>query len=318
MAWIRRTRGWEIPGREAIPEKVYVSRRRFLQSLGVAGVGMYTGCSGGGESVSGPETQGPPRDPYPADRNPGYAVSRPITEEHLAARFNNFYEFTMSKSDVHLLAEPFQTRPWAVRVGGLVEHPKTYSLDDLLRRMPLEERVYRFRCVETWAMTVPWTGFPFRALIDEVKPRSSARYVRLVTFLRPEEAPGQKQAQFPWPYFEGLTMDEAMNDLTLLATGIYGHALPNQHGAPIRLVVPWKYGYKSIKSIVEIEFTAQEPPTFWNRLAANEYDFLANVDPSVPHPRWSQAYEGLLGSGDRVPTQLYNGYGQYVSHMYRA
>ena len=201
--------------------------------------------------------------------------------------------------------------------GSLVDRPKVYDLDDLVRRMPLEERLYRFRCVEAWAMAVPWTGFPMKALINEVQPKSSARYVRMVTFQRPEQAPGQKsQPWYPWPYFEALTMEEAMNELTLLGTGIYGHALPKQHGAPIRLVAPWKYGFKSIKSIVSIEFTDKQPPTFWNKLAPSEYDFWANVNPNVPHPRWSQATERLISTGERVPSQLYNGYGEYVAHLY--
>lgn len=320
MALIRVPRGWEIPERSATSEAVYTNRRRFMKALGLAGAGLLTGYTYGCADVASKVDMAvnPPDTPvYPAAHNPDYTVDRPVTEEPVAARFNNFYEFTTAKSEVYRLVDRFETRPWEVEVTGQVDNPRVYDVDDLARRMPLEERVYRFRCVEAWAMTVPWTGFPLKALIDEVKPKSSAKYIRLVTFMRPEQAPGQKQqTSYPWPYSEGLTMAEAMSDLTLLATGIYGHELPKQHGAPVRLVVPWKYGYKSIKSIVKIEFTDRQPATFWNTLGPKEYDFWANVNPDVPHPRWSQAYEHLLGPGDRVPTRVYNGYEEYVGHLY--
>ncbi len=324
MPYIRIPKGWEIPERLATPEAVYINRRKFLKAMGFAGAGLVLGCAGdpravgkeAGEEAAAQIPEGP-AGIYPVERNPAYTLDRPLTDEKVAGRYNNFYEFTEVKDRVWRLVDRFKTRPWEVEVTGLVEKPKVYDVDDLLRRMPLEERLYRFRCVEAWAMAVPWTGFPFKALIDEVQPKASAKYVRMVTFLRPDQAPGQKrQHWYPWPYYEGLTLEEATNELVLLTTGIYGHALPKQHGAPIRLIVPWKYGYKSIKSIVSIEFTKRRPPTFWNDVAPREYGFLSNVNPEVPHPRWSQASERLIDTGERVPTQAYNGYGDYVGHLY--
>jgi sulfoxide reductase catalytic subunit YedY len=199
----------------------------------------------------------------------------------------------------------------------LVEKPHVFDIDDLVRALPLEERLYRFRCVEAWAMAVPWTGLPLRALIEKLQPLSSARFVRFVSFMNPDIAPNQSRAYGPWPYTEGLTMGEAMNELALLATGIYGRPLPKQHGAPLRLVVPWKYGFKSIKSIVKIEFTAEQPRTFWNNNRPKEYDFVANVRPDIPHPRWSQATERLIDTGQRRPTLPYNGYGEWVADLYK-
>jgi sulfoxide reductase catalytic subunit YedY len=321
MAFVHLPPGWQIPESQATPEHAYLNRRAFLKKLGLTSAVLSAGPSlalGDAETEALPPLEKTPTSElYPFPRNPAYAVERPLTPEPIAGSYNNFYEFTTDKERVRLLVGKFAVRPWQVQVGGLVHHPRVYEIDDLVRRMPLEERVYRFRCVEAWAMTVPWTGFPFRALIDEVQPLSSARYVRLVTFLRPEQAPGQRtQPWYPWPYFEGLTLHEATNELTLLATGIYGHELPRQHGAPLRLVVPWKYGYKSIKSIVSIEFVEEQPPTFWNEVAPREYDFWSNVNPKVPHPRWSQAHERLIDTGERVPTRLYNGYGEYVAHLY--
>ena len=323
MPGIRHHRGWDIAEREATPECAYLNRRRFLMASAATGAGLLLGCTGGRSRADQKAEEAAIRIPeapegiYPAERNPAYTVDRPLTEEGVAATYNNFYEFSAVKDQVWRLVDRFRTRPWTVEVTGLVEKPGVFDVDDLVRRMPLEERLYRFRCVEAWAMTVPWTGFPLNALVKAVRPTSEARYVRMVTFLRPEEAVGQKRQQwYPWPYFEGLHMREAMNDLTLLVTGIYGHALPKQHGAPIRLIVPWKYGYKSIKSIVAIQFTRERPPTFWNRVAPDEYDFWSNVNPNVPHPRWSQRSERLIGTGERVPTQIYNGYGEYVAHLY--
>ena len=239
-----------------------------------------------------------------------------MTDEIVAATYNNYYEFTTSKSRVWQKVEKFRARPWEVEISGLVEKPMTLDVDDLIKQMPLEERIYRFRCVEAWAMVVPWIGFPMKALLEKVQPKADAKYVRMLTFLDPDMAPEQNNARLPWPYFEGLTLAEAMNDLTLLSVGIYGHILPPQHGAPIRLIVPWKYGFKSIKSIVSIELTDQKPRTFWNTLIPREYDFEANVNPNVPHPRWSQASERMIGTGKRLPTMIYNGYGSSVAHLY--
>ncbi len=230
--------------------------------------------------------------------------------------YNNYFEFTTTKQ-VWRWIDSFTTEPWTVEIAGLVQNPKVYDLYQLVRKMPLEERLYRHRCVEAWAMAVPWTGFPMKALIDEVQPLAAARFVKMTTFLKPDEAKGQDELPgLPWAYTEGLSMAEATNELTLLATGMYGHELLKQHGAPIRLVVPWKYGFKSIKSIVRIEFTSEQPATFWNVLVPQDYGFWANVDPDVPHPRWSQKREWMLGSQEKRPTLLYNGYEEYVGHLY--
>ncbi len=323
---IKVPKGWELPEREVTPEEVYCSRRRFLKAMGFAGAGLL-GFMGSCQKVeSQPQkAQNPPvglpppsktSHLYPAKRNERFTLNRPPTEESIAGRYNNFYEFSPAKNQVWKLVERFETRPWQVEVGGLVSKPKIYDIDDLIRRMPLEERIYRFRCVEAWSMVVPWTGFPMKALIDLAEPLSSAKYVHMLTFLKPEQAPGQADSRFPWPYFEGLTLAEAANELTLLVTGIYGHELSKQHGAPVRLIVPWKYGFKSIKSLVRIELVEKQPPTFWSTLVPHEYDFWANVNPRVPHPRWSQATERDIGTGERRPTLLYNGYAEFVAHLY--
>lgn len=314
MSLIRIPRGWEIPERLATPEAVYLNRRRFLKELGTAGLGLTGLALAAGADRAAAEDGAAL---YPAKRNPAYALDRALTEEKVAASYNNFYEFTTSKDEVREKVEKFQPHPWQVEIKGLVHNPRVYDFDELVRRMPLEERLYRHRCVEAWAMAVPWTGFPLKALIDEVQPLGSARYVRMLSFNRPDQAPGQRwQPWYPWPYFEGLSLAEATNELAFMATGIYGHELPKQHGAPLRLATPWKYGFKSIKSIVTIEFVEAQPATFWNQIAPSEYDFYANVNPAIPHPRWSQATEKLIGTGERVPTQRYNGYGEYVAKLY--
>lgn len=326
---IRIPGGWEIPEHFATPEDVYLNRRKFLKALSITGLGALgaiTGCDRWAESQSA--TDGPalilglPKPSataklYPAKRNEHFVLDRPLTDEAVAARYNNFYEFSFNKQKVSRLVDPFQTRPWQIEVTGLVKKPQTFDIDDLARRMPLEERLYRHRCVEAWAMAVPWTGFPLKAFINVVEPLSSAKYLRLVTFNNPEQAVGMNDTTYPWPYYEGLTMAEATNDLALFVTGIYGHELTKQHGAPIRLVTPWKYGYKSIKSIVRVEFLDKQPPTFWSDLVPREYDFSANVTPAVPHPRWSQASERILGTEERRPTQLYNGYEAFVADLYK-
>jgi sulfoxide reductase catalytic subunit YedY len=327
MSQIRIRRGWEIPEREAVSEEVYLNRREFVKKLGLAGIGAAGMLVGGSKaalagtdralaflSEPNPQTS---RGLYPARRNPKYVLDRPLTEEKYSTRYNNFYEFTTDKPRVVDLVGNFKTRPWTVEVTGMVSKPKTFDIDELLRLFPLEERLYRHRCVEAWAMAVPWTGFPLKALVDHVQPTSKAKFVRMISFNKPDEAPGMKtQLWYPWPYYEGLTLAEATNELAFMVTGIYGHALPKQNGAPLRLAVPWKYGYKSIKSIVKIEFTDQQPKTFWNDIAPNEYSFLSNVNPKVPHPRWSQAYERMIIDGERRPTLPYNGYGEFVAHLY--
>jgi sulfoxide reductase catalytic subunit YedY len=324
---VRIPRPWEIPGRQVTRESCDRERRALLKRLGFAGGGAVLAASGLLGACGAPR---PGRDPasaaalppppggaglYPAARNEAYASDRPPTAEKTAARYNNFYEFTDQK-DVWRYVERFAARPWTVEIGGLCENPGVFDIDALARLFPLEERIYRHRCVEAWSMIVPWTGFPLRALIDHARPLSAARHVRMLTFLKPDEAPGQKRMTwYAWPYYEGLTMEEARNELAFLATGIYGHALPVQHGAPIRLVIPWKYGFKSIKSIVRIDLVAERPRTFWSDLS-NEYDFWANVNPNVPHPRWSQATETLIDTGERIPTRVFNGYADQVIDMY--
>ena len=322
---IRVPRGWEIPEREATPEAVYWDRRRFLRDLGFGGFGLAAlSIAGIPPRAAWAARAAEPFAPrvgggYPAPRNPQFRLDRPLTEEAIAAKYNNFYEFSTAK-DVWRHTGGFKPRPWQIEIKGLVGKPVRLHYDDLLKRMPIEERLYRHRCVEAWAMAVPWTGFTLRALLDLAEPSSSATHLAFKTFLRPEQAPGQKnETWWPWPYFEALTLEEARNELAFIATGIYGHDLPAQHGAPLRLVTPWKYGFKSIKSIVEIELTDSRPGTFWSQAAPSEYGFWANVNPDVPHPRWSQAQERLLGpplSNEIRPTQLFNGYARWVAELY--
>lgn len=309
--------GWAMPEREATPEAVFFNRRAFLKEGLGAVVGSMAGLSGLAQLAQADTQEMPDKtlDMYPARRNPAFTLDRPLTDEKVAAKYNNFYEFGPTKT-IAWLAQRLKTRPWQVQVSGLVAKPKTYDIDDLIRAMPLEERLYRFRCVEAWAMAVPWTGFPFSALIKQVEPLSSAKYVKMTTFLDRTVALNQLQFWYPWPYVEGLTIAEAMNDLTLLVTGIYGKPLPKQHGAPIRLITPWKYGFKNIKSIVSIEFTAEQPKTFWEILGPDEYGFWANINPAFDHPRWSQAQERMLGTEEKRPTLLFNGYGEWVASMY--
>lgn len=320
MAYIKVPKAWEIPENQVTTESDYIDRRKFIKNLGLGSAGALlfsstNACAQG----SALEKQLEPfrSQTLDAKNNENFTVERQITDEIVAATYNNYYEFTTSKSTVWKRVEKFKTRPWEIEVSGLVEKPMTLDIDDLIKQMPIEERIYRFRCVEAWAMVVPWIGFPMKALLERVQPKAEAKYVRMLTFLDPEMAPQQNDFRLPWPYYEGLTLAEAMNDLTLLTVGIYGHVLPPQHGAPIRLIVPWKYGFKSIKSVVSIELTDKKPRTFWNTLAPREYDFEANVNPNVPHPRWSQASERMIGTGKRLPTLIYNGYGEAVAHLYK-
>ncbi len=319
MAYIKIPKGWEIPENQVTSESDYINRRKFIKDLGLASAGtLLFSTSNACAQGSGLEKQLEPfrAQTLAAENNTNFTVERQMTDEVVAATYNNYYEFTTSKSTVWKKVEKFKTRPWEIEVSGLVEKPMTVDVDDLIKQMPLEERIYRFRCVEAWAMVVPWIGFPMKALLEKVQPKAEAKYVRMLTFLDADMAPQQRDPYLPWPYFEGLTLAEAMNDLTLLTVGIYGHILPPQHGAPIRLIAPWKYGFKSIKSIVSIELTDKKPRTFWNTLAPREYGFEANVNPNVPHPRWSQASERMIGTGERLPTLIYNGYGNAVAHLY--
>jgi len=317
---------WQIPESAATPEAVYYSRRAFLRQLGKGAAAATLGLSGLGNAAEvfaasrqPAATDAAAKNIFPAPRNAKYVLDRPVTEEHAVTHYNNFYEFGTDKQEVANMVSAFKTQPWSVAVTGLVAQPKTYDLDDLVRLLPIEERLYRHRCVEAWAMAVPWTGFPLKALIDLVQPLSNAKYVRMISFNKPAEAPGMRsQSWYAWPYYEGLRLDEAMNELAFLVLGLYGKPLPKQNGAPIRLALPWKYGYKSIKSIVQMEFTDKQPRTFWNDIAPLEYDFISNVNPKVPHPRWSQATEQLIPGGERRATLLYNGYAEYVAHLYKA
>jgi methionine sulfoxide reductase catalytic subunit len=308
-----RRRGWEIPDREATPEHLVFSRRSVLASATALAAMPSVAMAQRVEDVA--KLPDPTADLYPAKRNEAYTLDRPITDETINGHYNNFYEFGMSKN----IADPAQDlpiRPWTIKIDGNVEKPFEIGVDDLIRKIGLEERTYRHRCVEAWSMAIAWTGFPLAKLIMLARPLGNATYVRMETFQNPKIAPGQRQPWYPWPYVEGLTMAEAANELTFIATGAYGHPLAKQHGAPLRLTVPWKYGFKSIKSIVKFTFTDQRPKGMWEVLQPAEYGFWANVNPQVPHPRWSQATEEVIGTGERRPTLLFNGYGDTVSNLY--
>ena len=317
---IRIRRGWEIPESQATPENIFLERRRLLKSaaagsLLLGGAGVLAAC----DDVPAAQAQGdgdPSAKLYPVARNERYTLDRPITDETLATTYNNYYEFGSSKN-IWQKAQELPIRPWAIAIDGMVEQPMEIGIDDLLAKMPLEERVYRHRCVEAWSMAVPYSGFPMKALVDFAKPLSSAKYVQMTTFQDPDVAGGQRAAWYPWPYVEGLTMAEARHELAFVATGLYGKPIVKQNGAPLRLAVPWKYGFKHVKAIVRFEFTDQRPKGFWEVIQGSEYGFWANVNPDVPHPRWSQATERVLGLNEQVPTQLYNGYAEFVADLYK-
>lgn len=318
---IKRKRGWELPEASVTPESVYLNRRRFIGAGMGLGAGLAMPGLGGGQASAQASTQegqasdDPSASLYPVERNARFQVDRAITPEDVSTTYNNFYEFGSHKQ-IWQAAQSLPVRPWTVTFDGLVEQKKTVDIDTLLAAMPLEERVYRHRCVEAWSMTVPWSGFGLAALVDYAKPLSSAKYVRMETFHNPDIASGQKQFWYPWPYVEGLTIEEATNELAFIATGLYGKPIPKQNGAPLRLTTPWKYGFKSIKSIVRFTFTDERPVSFWEELQASEYGFWANVNPDVSHPRWSQATERVLGTDERAPTLLFNGYGEFVASLY--
>lgn len=309
---IKRTKGWELPEREATPESAYLNRRALVSAMGLGAVSgaLSLGLPGIARADDDPSAK-----LYPARKNDTFGAPSPVTAEKLSTTYNNFYEFTDDKN-IWRAAQKLPVRPWTIKVSGLVEKPFEIDIDSLLAKMSLEERVYRHRCVETWSMVVPWSGFAMKSLVELCKPASGAKYVVMQTLSKPSVMPGQKDFVYPWPYTEGLAMDEAMHDLCFVATGLYGKPLPKQNGAPIRLVSPWKYGFKNVKSIVSIEFSDKRPVSFWEKLNSDEYGFWANVNPQVPHPRWSQATEKPLGTSDRVPTQLYNGYAEFVSSLY--
>jgi sulfoxide reductase catalytic subunit YedY len=316
----------EPPPSEITPLEVYTRRREFLKQA-AAFTATAAGFGGGLVAlVGGGRAPKPPAEAATTALPIGSATVAPAASAYELAdtktsfeaitTYNNFYEFGLSKSDPAERAQAFKTRPWTVRIEGEVNKPETVDIDTLLKRFPLEERVYRMRCVETWSMVVPWLGFPLAALVKRAEPTSRAKYVAFTTLLDPEEMPLQKTGVLGWPYVEGLRIDEAVHPLALLVAGLYGKSLPNQNGAPLRLVVPWKYGFKGIKSIVSIRFVEEKPPTTWNRSAAAEYGFYANVNPKVAHPRWSQATERRLGELGRRPTLAFNGYADQVASLY--
>ncbi|MBI5951925.1 MAG: protein-methionine-sulfoxide reductase catalytic subunit MsrP [Chloroflexi bacterium] len=299
-----------IRSSEITPKHVYLSRRDFMKAATVAtGAALLAACA--------PSVTEEPQSAKPAPTSTATdELGDPVNTYEDITNYNNYYEFSTDKQQVAGLAQGFTVRPWTIEVGGLVNKPMTFGIDDLLKKFPQEERIYRLRCVEAWSMVIPWTGFTLASLLKEVGPTSDAKYVRFETVYRPEEMPGQKSEFYPWPYQEGLRLDEAMHDLTFLATGLYGEPNVPQNGAPIRVVVPWKYGFKSIKSIVKIELVSGEPSTLWNAIAPNEYGFYSNVNPEVDHPRWSQATERRIGEFDRRPTLPFNGYGEQVASLY--
>ena len=295
---IIKRRGWEISESQVTPEHLFFNRRQILG--GVAALAFIG--------------------PAQAAANAKFAdAGRAVTNEAQNTTYNNFYEFGTSKS-ISDAAQALITKPWGITIDGLVDAPLALDFEELMKKLAVEDRIYRHRCVEAWAMVVPWTGFALKDLIALAKPKPEAKYVRFETFNDPKMAPGQAPNSFsayPWPYVEGLSMAEAMNDLAFIATGAYGKDLPKSMGAPLRLHLPWKYGFKSIKSIVKISFVAEQPMNFWQAISSNEYGFWANVNPEVPHPRWSQATEEVLGTGERVPSVLYNGYGEFVADLYK-
>ncbi len=292
---IARRRGWEIPESRVTSESAMLNRRGLL-----AGAGALT--IGGGFAAH-------------AESNPKFVAGRDMTEEKYATTYNNYYEFNDSKN-VAKQAQALPQRPWTIELKGLLKTPRTIDLDDLLKQVQTEERIYRHRCVETWAMTVPWTGFSLAQLLKIAEPLASAKYVVFETASDKKNMPGIASPFYPWPYIEGLAMDEAANDLAFMVTGLYGKPVPPQNGGPLRIALPWKYGFKSAKSIVKITFAEKKPMTFWEGIQPSEYGFWANVNPAVSHARWSQARERLLGSNEMVPTQIYNGYGEFVAGLY--
>ncbi len=312
-----------IPSSQITPPALYFNRRTFLRVGAVAASLAATGLAYRRLNPKGsipvdthmlPELS--PAEATPENIARGFYVDDPLTPIDRVANYNNYYEFTTDKEDVSSKAAKFVARPWTVAVDGMVHEPKVFDLDELFRLAPLEERIYRMRCVEGWSMVIPWAGLPLARLLDRVDPMASAKFVAFETLFDPARLPGQRGTVLQWPYVEGLRIDEAMHPLTLLAVGLYGRELPAQNGAPLRLVVPWKYGFKGIKSIVKITLLSDRPPTTWNLTAPSEYGFYSNVNPAVAHPRWSQATEQRLGEAGRRPTLLFNGYAEQVGHLY--
>lgn len=319
---------------EITPENIYLNRRKFMvtSALATGALAMAacgTGQSAGDTAANAATNPAVAAQVYPQDKLPAALahadpfastsmdeIGDPLNKFQEVTNYNNFYEFSTTKEAVAGEAEKFAAFPWQIEVGGLVSKPKTFDLDEIYQKFAQEERIYRLRCVEGWSMVIPWVGFPIAALLQEVEPQNAAKFVRFVSVMRPDEMPGQRMAILDWPYQEGLRLDEAMNPLAIFATGMYGKPLTNQQGAPFRLVVPWKYGFKSIKSIVKIELVDTMPPTAWNTAASNEYGFYANVNPTVDHPRWSQSSERRIGELGRRPTLMFNGYEEEVASLY--
>ena len=299
-------RGFHIPSSEITPESAYLKRRQFLEKVGLGGVGLAALAVGSRAPVFGR---------FGALFASAPQSDTPNSFEEVTS-YNNYYEFGTDKEDPKANSGAFKPKPWSVKVDGLCKKGGDYALDDLIKPYKVEDRTYRLRCVEAWSMVIPWQGIPLGYMIKRFEPQASAKYVAFTTVMRPSEMPGQREAILPWPYIEGLRMDEAMNPLTILATGVYGKPLPNQNGAPIRLIVPWKYGFKGIKSIVRISFVEKEPRTTWSIANANEYGFYANVNPEVDHPRWTQASERRIGEFRRRKTLMFNGYADQVGSMY--
>lgn len=298
-----------IPSSEITPEDVFLNRRRFMGwSAAIGATAFLSACGVNLESVAGVDTPPPASDLMDE-------LGSPANNYQDITHYNNYYEFTTNKEGVATLAKDFPTSPWQVEVGGLVHNPRIYDIGDI-RAFQQEERIYRLRCVEAWSMVIPWIGFPLASLLAEVEPMTSAKYVAFTTKLDDEHMPGLDSPFYPWPYAEGLRLDEAMNDLAILVTGLYGKDLLPQNGAPVRLAVPWKYGFKSIKSIVRIELVEEQPQTLWSSIAPEEYGFYANVNPLVTHPRWSQATERRIGEDRRRETLLFNGYEKQVEGLY--
>ena len=298
---ISRRRGWELPERLVTPEAAVMKRRGVLAATGAL-------------ALTVPAISRPALADTAVPRNDKYQAGRALTDEKIAETYNNYYEFSESKN-LWKAAQALKMQPWTIALEGMVKQPRTIGIDDLLKQVKLEERVYRHRCVEAWAMTVPWTGFPLSQLVAIAEPLGSAKYVTFETKQDPV-MPGLQTPFYPWPYIEGVTMEEAANDLAFISTGLFGKPLPPQNGGPIRLTLPWKYGFKSAKALVKIGFTDKRPVNFWQAIQPSEYGFWANVNPAVPHPRWSQARERLIGTDEMVPTQIYNGYGEFVASLY--
>ncbi len=305
---IKQRRPWDLPESQVTDEADFLNRRQII----AAGGGLL---AAGALGFNARAQTDPSAGLYPAARNTAYTITRDLTPEEVNSTYNNFYEFGSSKS-ISKASQALQTRPWEITIDGEVEAEMTLGIDDLLKKVTLEERLYRLRCVEAWSMTIPWTGFPLSKLLEIAKPLSSAKYVQMQTFENPKVARGQLAVWYPWPYTEALTIEEAANDLAFMVTGAYGKPAAKQFGAPIRLAVPWKYGFKSVKSIVRFSFLKERPTTFWEEINAGEYGFWANVNPKFDHPRWSQATERVLGKNERIPTVIFNGYGEQVADLY--